>query len=275
MALKTVAFGMFCGDLTRDRPDFRLRAIRRHARRQSANHRHRVAPAIRLGTQREREIQIEVTARREHRGEIEGFRQHADHRVRFAVQRQRRADDRRVGVEAPLPQTVAQHHGLRTVPRAFLRVEDATQLWPDAEHVEEVLGNRDAAEAFRFASAAQQVVADAVKREVPCDRRQRLRTLPQVQHVPHLRRLTGEPTRVAVRDPDELFRMAEWQRPQDQRVDDAEDGGAGADAKRGDEDGKGGKARIASQRANGVAQVLEEIVEGHITTLDGGFADFV
>ena len=72
-----------------------------------------------------------------------------------------------------------------------------------AEHVEEVVRHRHAAQALGLAAAAEQVVADAVEREVAGDRRQRLRALAQIQHVPDLRRLPGQSAGVAVGDPDQ------------------------------------------------------------------------
>ena len=82
------------------------------------------------------------------------------------------------------------------------------------------------------------------------------------------------PLRVAVGDPDQPIGLGERQRPQEQRVDDAEDGGAGADAEPGDEDGERREAGVAPQRADGVAQILKEVVEGH-ARLDGWTVPFV
>jgi hypothetical protein len=87
--------------------------------------------------------------------------------------------------------------------------------------------------------------------------------------VPHLRRLAGEPAGVAVGDPDQLVWLGKWQRPQDERMDDAEDGGAGTDAKSRDQDGKSGKTGVPAQRANRVAEVLKQVSERHGLTLDG------
>ena len=64
--------------------------------------------------------------------------------------------------------------------------------------------------------------------------------------------------------------LGERQRPQEQRVDDAEDGGAGADAEPGDQDGEDGEAGVAAQRAEGVAEVLEQVGEGHGLSLRRG-----
>ena len=66
-----------------------------------------------------------------------------------------------------------------------------------------------------------------------------------------------------------LSGIGEGQRPQDQRIDDAEDRRAGADAEAGDEDGEGREAGVAAQRADGVAEILEKVVEAHGESLDG------
>jgi hypothetical protein len=50
-------------------------------------------------------------------------------------------------------------------------------------------------------------------------------------------------------DPDQLLRIGEWQRAEQQRVDDAEDGDVGADAEGEDEDGDDGEAAIAAEGA--------------------------
>jgi hypothetical protein len=53
--------------------------------------------------------------------------------------------------------------------------------------------------------------------------------------------------------------LAEGQRPQRDAVDDAEDGGGGADAERDREDRRGGEAGLLAQHARAVAQVLEQM----------------
>ena len=54
------------------------------------------------------EIQIEVAAGGEDRGQIERCRQYAGHGDRLIVDGERAADDAGIGAEAPVPQTVAQ-----------------------------------------------------------------------------------------------------------------------------------------------------------------------
>ena len=90
----------------------------------------------------------------------------------------------------------------------------------------------------------------------------------------HLGGLPRQPRRVAVGDPDQPIGLGEGQRAQDQRVDDAEDRDAGADAEAGDEDGERREAGVAPQDADGVTQILKELGEGH-ARLDGWMAPFV
>src|SRR5207237_8645809 len=59
-----------------------------------------------------------------------------------------------------------------------------------------------------------------------------------------------------VRDPRQALRLGERQRAQQQRVDDAEYGRAGADAQAGDQYGEGGEPRVAAKRAESVAEVV-------------------
>jgi hypothetical protein len=83
-----------------------------------------------------------------------------------------------------------------------------------------------------------------------------------------LRRLAGEVGEVAIGNPHQLGGLLEGEWPQEQRVDHAEDGGAGANAKPGDQDGKGGKAGVAAHASKGVTEILEEVREGHNRLLD-------
>ena len=83
-------------------------------------------------------------------------------------------------------------------------MNSAAELRLHAEHLEEVLRHRHAAEPLGLALAAQQVVADAVEREVAGRSEKDLIALAQIQQVPDLGRLAGEPAAVVIGDPDEL-----------------------------------------------------------------------
>ena len=77
----------------------------------------------------------------------------------------------------------------------------------------------------------------------------------------HLGRLAREAAGVVVGDPDQPLRLVKGQRAQEQGVDDAEYGGAGADTEPDDEDGEGGECGVPAQRSKGVAQILQNAVE--------------
>ena len=62
--------------------------------------------------------------------------QHATHFKRLPVQRQRLADEIRVGAETPLPETVTDDDGARAAGLIFFRPEVTPQHWLHAEHGE-------------------------------------------------------------------------------------------------------------------------------------------
>jgi hypothetical protein len=186
--------------------------------------------------------------------------------MRRIVDDERCADDLRIAVEAPYPQRVAEHHRLWAVPGTLFGGERPAKQRLHAEHVEEVARDGHAGQPFWFASPAEEVVADAVKREVSGNRRHGLARFPQVQHVANLCRLARQSGRIAVGNPHQFERLLERQWPQKQGVDDAEDRGAGADAQARDDDGERGKPGIAAQSPKGVAHVLDEIREDHIAS---------
>ena len=134
-----------------------LRLRRGHAGLQAADHRHRVAPAVGLGAQRKRKVEIEVAARREHRREIERGRQHADHRVRLVVERERQsrrcADPRRSG--GSRGRGSASPPAGRSTSLSSAR-ERPAELRLHAEDLEEVVGDRHAAQPLGLAAPAQQ-----------------------------------------------------------------------------------------------------------------------
>ena len=68
-------------------------------------------------------------------------------------------------------------------------------------------------------------------------------------------------------NPDQLGGAVERQGPEQQRVDDAEDGGAGAKAEAGDQDGEDRKAGVAAKGTDGIAEVPEE--RGHAALTAG------
>ena len=153
-------------------------------------------------------------------------------------------------------------HG--TVPGSLLGIEAPAERRLDAEDLEEIAADRHATEALGLPLAAQQVVANTIEREVAGHPRERPGTITQIHHVPDLRRLPRETAGVAVGDPHQPGRLGKRQRTEQQRIDDAEDGGTGADAEPGDEHDEDGEPGVAPERAEGVAQVLKKRVESHV-----------
>ncbi len=203
-----------------------------------------------------------MAAGREDGGEIERSRKDADDRDSVVVQRERSADDARVGGEAPHPQAVAQQYGFGAVPFAFIGAEEPSQLRRDAEEREEVSRHGDAAETLRFANAGEFVVADAVEGEVGGEIGVRFTLPAQIEEIVYLRGFTGKARGPVVGDPHEAAGIAEGQRADEESVDDAENGGAGADAEADDENGERGEAGVAAKGAEGVTKVLENAIEG-------------
>ena len=106
--LETVAAaGVLRGQLRGNRSDLGVRRLRSDVGLQPPDHRHRVPETVSLLTQREREVEIELAAWREHGAEVERCREDADDGVRLVVDGQRRADDGGIGVEAPFPEPCA------------------------------------------------------------------------------------------------------------------------------------------------------------------------
>src|SRR5258708_27002541 len=70
--------------------------------------------------------------------EAEARRRHADDLVRLAVDDDGASDDRRVTVEAALPEAIADDDDMMTAERLVLAQEAAAQPGADAERVEEI-----------------------------------------------------------------------------------------------------------------------------------------
>ena len=152
---------------------------------------------------------------------------------------------------------------LRPPPFRLLGAESSAEGRLYSKDLEEVVGDRHGAEALRLAAPAQDGVPDAVKGKEAGDRRQRLRPLAQIQHVADLGRLAREAGGIVVGNPYEALGFGERQGPQQQGVDDAEDGGTGANPQAGDRDGEHREPCVAPQGSDGIAKILAKIGELH------------
>ncbi len=182
-------------------------------------------------------------------------RHHAHHLVELAVQLERAADEVRIAARELLPQPVA-HDGdtVRAIGR-LLRPVEAAELRPHAEHAREVAQRRRDADALRLAVARQRAVADPE----PGDRLERVFARGQVQHLRYRERRVIEVERRDVLPHDvQPVQPFHRQRPEQHRVDQAEDRRVGADAERQRDDGEDREARRRAQRAPGVSQILQQ-----------------
>ena len=247
------------GDVRCEHRELGRRIADRGARREPADQRERVSlPVVRIG-ERKGDEQVDTRAGGEDRTEVEGGRQHADDRLRCLVERDAPAHDRRVGRELALPERVAQHDHMRSVLGALLLRERAAEQWLHAEHREEILSDRDAGQADGVAVANQTRIADSVERVVSRNIREGPILLMQRGQVIHLHRLSGQASMCAVRDPDEIVRLAERQRAHEQRVGDAEDRRAGAYADGDDGDGTDGEGSLLAKCAQRIPHIVHEI----------------
>src|SRR6266568_1213599 len=92
----------------RDHRRFRLGRLDGHAVSETSDQCKRIALAVGLRTEREREEHVRATTRRERRGEIERRREHADDSDRFAIENDRAPDNRAIARKAALPELVAE-----------------------------------------------------------------------------------------------------------------------------------------------------------------------
>jgi len=184
---------------------------------------------------------------------------HAQNRVRDAIEADVAARDLRVRAEARPPEALAQDDGVRT-PGVVLRKERAPDNRTDTEDVEEAgghpLSGHVLGEAVRaghhHAAHARDVGGDQLERAIP--------PVP-VQKVPRRYRA---PCRCGAPfgHHHEALGFPERKRAQERGVDQGEDGAVGADAERDGEHNHCSEAGLAPQHSDGVAQVLPELGRG-------------
>ena len=172
-----------------------------------------------------------------------------------AVERDAGTDHIRVGAEGALPEAVAQDDDRRLAGRVFIRPQQPSVERLRAEQVEQAGGRQNPFDPLRVLAGQQRAGAALRNRhllersvfgadvdELP-RRRPVLRDVDAWRSQPQHR----EPVRVGIR-----------QRLEQQRVDDAEDGGVGADADGERDDDHQRQRGRAPQRPDGVAEVLQE-----------------
>ena len=229
-------------ELRRDRRHVRLRPRDRHARFQSRDREIRVRQSVDQlpAIEGERHVDL-IVARRER----ELGPHHADDGVRLAAERDRAADNRRIGGEAADPEAVGQERDTIAADRLLLRGERAADERRHAEHGEQVRRDARAVQPLGIAPAGEVEVGDGAHRGNAVEH---LIARPPVVDAGHRARRAHDFALVrSAIDVDQPIRLAIWQRLQQDAVDDAEHRRRGADAERDGERRGNGEARRANE----------------------------
>ena len=180
----------------------------------------------------------------------------ANDRQLLAVDRDATANDINIGVEAPLPETVADHRdGISSRYRVFLVEKYAALLRDDAKNVEVVRGHSFTPDLFDLMGVAECELTDAVCRE-PDEHAVAVSKL----HVARIRRRFVRPLAFAGIELDDFLGIRERPRAQQRGVEDREDRAVRANARRQRQDRYDRKPRVAPHHALAVHEILGEIV---------------
>ncbi len=252
---------------------FALRAFDRDAGLEPAEQKRGVASAEHVEPVERHWKPKRVATVAERRG---GRRHHADDLVALAVEPCGAAYHAAVGAKALPPQAVAQYDHAVAARRHFIGGETAPDRGLDAEHPEVVRRDARSGQPLGFVADGEGDVVRLPRRQVAEYGR-----LPvDVEVVGHGRRFALRAAdAVVLKDDDQASGVGEGERPQDDGVEDAEDGRIGADAER--QDGNGGQreAGSADEFAGGETEVgqhapllspvrrrLARMVSGHSAT---------
>ena len=210
-------------------------------------------PDVRLGGEPEA-VRHLAAARK---GETGGH--HPHHRQRRAVDVEDAAEHVAVAAETALPEVVREQDGGPLALVVVLRQQDAAEQGRRAERLEELAGDPHRRDLLGIAVPREAQPVGVDDRHL----RERLRRLPVVEGRRRDRQLVGEadlPGQLRVRGPDhrQPLGIAERQRRQQHRIDDAEDRRVGADPQRQREDGDDRERRPLEQRPAGEAKVLQQ-----------------
>ena len=235
-----------------DRLHLGLGLLLRHARLQSGDHAKEMTAAAGVGRiDRDRRPELHLPRR-----EIETWRHHSDDRRRSAVQRDRLAEDVRVGGEPALPHAVAQHDHVVLARRVFFGPEASSQRRADLQQLEHIPGHRRVREPLGPAGVGERRAAARVGRDplehgvllAPVqERRGRDREAAVLRH--------------DLVDAHQRFRIGIRQRPEEHAVDDAEHRAGGADPERQRQDRDRGEPRALGQLADRIPRVPQHVSE--------------
>ena len=201
-----------------------------------------------LRRERERHQERDVARRK-----VEVRGQHADDAVGAAVEADVAADDRLVPAESRAPERVREYRELVRFRLRLLFREAPAEERLAAERGEEGRRDRQGAKLLRLSSFRKRGRPSGKERRV-LDRR-RLRLAVQIVGDRHAR-LREPNQRIRVPHEDQPLRVRVRQRPEQNLVQEAENGGIGANSQRQRHHGHQGEDRLLAQRADGIAKVL-------------------
>lgn len=188
--------------------------------------------------------------------ELRLHRQHADNRVDHLVEMDRLADDLHVAAEALAPQVVAEQDDGCALRRVVVGGEQASEHRLDTQHGRVFVGHFRALDALG-APVVGHVERGALVRRDPVE--QPRVGAPAVKVGIGDARLVEVPARGGLVDVDELMRVVDLQRPEEEPVDQAEDRHVGGHAEREHRQGEAGAQLLARERADGG----DEVDPGH------------
>ena len=137
-----------------------------------------------------------------------------------------------------------------------IRLEQPAECRVDPQHRKEIGGDEESADALRIVGAGEARVPPAERRE-PLEA---VRLLPPVEEVGGGDGLFGvaDVAMIGLRDDREPIDVGEGEGVEDQRVDDAEDGGVGAETQRERQHDDGARRRALHHRAHRIPQIEDE-----------------
>ncbi len=206
--------------------------------------------------------EIHFCARREDGAEVEAAWQYANDGEGAAVEINRPAEDRGIGMELPLPNGIAEQDDLACSGEGFGFLEEAPHQRIDAEHLKKIGSDTNTGERLGITVTGEFEIVAGGEGVISSDVGVGLVALAEflvgVDGV-------GGGGPVAVEnfgtDPEQTRGIAEGKRAQHERVDDREDRDVRADPEGKDDDGDEGEAAVAAQGAQGVAEVLHQDIE--------------
>ena len=189
--------------------------------------------------------------------EPEVLREHADDRIRLAVDADVAADRAVLAAEPLLPRCVGEDRLLGLADFAVLFGKDPPAQRLRLQQPEQRRRRHHRADALRFPLAAERHAARVIERLLLEDRR----FAQPIVVVGHAGRSADHTrSRIGVVHVDELLGVGHRQRPQEHRIDHREDRGVGPDTEGQREDGGGGEAAILPQQPEPEPYVLQHLV---------------